>query len=546
MVFTVSGLRAGAAAFALGVALAGPQAAGVAAADRGDGEANSSPAAAGRADTRGGDRRDPAPGSGIDPTQSRGDESRSEGEPAVPAVSPEEPRSAVGGAESAHGEDVGPVPDSVTDESPEDQPAPESTATEVAGPDETAAGLRDTPRGPSGAPRRDAALPDAPRPAATLPDAPGPDAPGPDAVLPSAISTDGVLPAGLGEPAAPSWSLGSTGTVNEVEAVPEPTALSEPESPVHSSALQGSSGNQAVDTLRVRVVAVIDRVVEWLDRLPGGPFSPLTEFVSGALLLVRRAIVPEYVDGCAAAATTSGTDCGAGDGIPDWARQLPTSPWDPNGLHAHYAWYEQWQFDTWGSTLLRASKDVPMELDPGVPYEDDGVKGMVKNFSNQIVMVEMRRPLSVNGETRYDVYQAVLLPGDEMPFTLSQVEGCQGCHDDEVLYFYALDKDTGKPSVGPVRLQIVDDYWSRPDTAFAPANSDYKNIRTNWWEGRQHHEIWGDTRIWVSRDADGWQIPASEAFLQHKKGLTGDYSATLINNSAQSDWAVFRVYIDSL
>ena len=31
---------------------------------------------------------------------------------------------------------------------------------------------------------------------------------------------------------------------------------------------------------------------------------------------------------------------------------------------------------------------------------------MVKNFGNQIVMVEMRRPLSVNGETRYDVYQS--------------------------------------------------------------------------------------------------------------------------------------------
>ena len=79
MVFTVSGLRAGAAAFALGVALAGPQAAGVAAADRGDrrrtplagsrGPRRHSPAVTGEI---------PHPALASAPP-SRGDESRSEG-----------------------------------------------------------------------------------------------------------------------------------------------------------------------------------------------------------------------------------------------------------------------------------------------------------------------------------------------------------------------------------------------------------------------------------------------------------------------------------
>jgi hypothetical protein len=62
-----------------------------------------------------------------------------------------------------------------------------------------------------------------------------------------------------------------------------------PSEPTNTSPA-GNPANQAIDSLRVQATAVIDQVVEWLNGLPANAF---TEFLSGALLLLRRALMPE-------------------------------------------------------------------------------------------------------------------------------------------------------------------------------------------------------------------------------------------------------------
>lgn len=60
--------------------------------------------------------------------------------------------------------------------------------------------------------------------------------------------------------------------------------------PTLTSATSAGILSQSVESLRVQVVAVIDQITQWLSGLPANPFA---EFLSGALLLVRRALQPD-------------------------------------------------------------------------------------------------------------------------------------------------------------------------------------------------------------------------------------------------------------
>jgi hypothetical protein len=77
-----------------------------------------------------------------------------------------------------------------------------------------------------------------------------------------------------------------------------------PEPPQVADTGTANVPDQAINSLQVAIASVIDQVVEWLNGLPANPF---TEFLSGALLLLRRALVPE---------TPMGTD-GPGNSISD-------------------------------------------------------------------------------------------------------------------------------------------------------------------------------------------------------------------------------------
>jgi hypothetical protein len=68
------------------------------------------------------------------------------------------------------------------------------------------------------------------------------------------------------------------------------TDLAPTDSPPVLTSTTAAVGNQALDTLRVQVLQAVDQIAELLSSLPANPFS---DFISGALLLLRRALQPE-------------------------------------------------------------------------------------------------------------------------------------------------------------------------------------------------------------------------------------------------------------
>lgn len=133
---------------------------------------------------------------------------------------------------------------------------------------------------------------------------------------------------------------------------------------------------------------------------------------------------------------------------------------------------------------------------------NDGVKGKIKNYAGYPVKITFN-----NTQTR--VLNA----------------------DDDVTYYsgqYAVVKMSRLDGTHEVKLQLTDNVIKQPRTLFYPnaADSSQYTYRTGWAEGDSHHEIWGDTKLWVKRETDGWN---------------GGHETR-----ATSDWQVFTVHIDSL
>lgn len=198
------------------------------------------------------------------------------------------------------------------------------------------------------------------------------------------------------------------------------------------------------------------------------------------------------------------------------AHTLPTEP--PAGHDTRtMQWYD-------ASPTLRGTSGAPIEgqSEAVVTYDDDGVTGMIKNFSPDDVLVSSR--LAATKRTAH----AILKPGDEMPYKLyaaGQVE-------------FSKIKDGVAVPGSTSKLWIKDPFVGRPATAYTPANhSSPVNERTGWREGDSHHEVWGGTKLWVKREHDGWRIPSSDAY----RAMYGDP-----NTAGTSDWAIFTIHIDNL
>lgn len=198
------------------------------------------------------------------------------------------------------------------------------------------------------------------------------------------------------------------------------------------------------------------------------------------------------------------------------ADDLPTEP--PEGHDtSKLQWYD-------ASPTLRGTSGAAIEgqTEAVVTYDDDGVTGMIKNFSGQDVMVSSR--LSATKRTA----NAILKPGDEMPYKLYAAGQLE----------FTKMQD-GKPIAGATtKLWLKDPFMGRPSSTFTPAgHSSPVNTRTGWKEGDSHHEIWGSTQLWVKRENDGWRIPSSDKY----RTLYGDP-----NTPGTTDWAIFTIHIDSL
>jgi hypothetical protein len=97
---------------------------------------------------------------------------------------------------------------------------------------------------------------------------------------------------GSGIPDGPVWMYDSPrdddGPVALPGAVPGSSEEQQPAVPI-AGAGDGPAG-QVLATLKMKVVEVLDLALNWLSGLPSTQF---TEFLAGALLLVRRALLPE-------------------------------------------------------------------------------------------------------------------------------------------------------------------------------------------------------------------------------------------------------------
>jgi hypothetical protein len=315
---------------------------------------------------------------------------------------------------------------------------------------------------------------------------------------PSASTGLGVVGAAVAEP-----SDGGQAETDVLLDAPEATAVplaavgaadgaAEPGRAMRGAAIRGlgdrtpgSFGSQTVESL----YNMFDSASNWLNTLPA---SPLTDFLQGALLLARPTILPD------------------GDGVSLGQYSLPTEPARDFNT-GDKLWYQY-------TPTLQGTAGAPMQAGGGT-VGVDGVQGRILNNTPYAIVVRSSR----FGGT----LQAVLLPGDRMPYQLKS-EG--------TLEFYRYDGSaTPEPQKKLYGLGLSDPFIGYPSASFQIPGS---TVGSRYYsEGESHYEIWGDTTFWVKRENDGWKINASQAFLDRYPDP---------NTWATSDWAIFTIHIDSL
>lgn len=233
----------------------------------------------------------------------------------------------------------------------------------------------------------------------------------------------------------------------------------------------------------------------------------------GALLATVPLLMVGLVGAPALAQTASAPASQHSTVMDRTGHELPTEP--PAGHDTDsLQWYD-------ATPTLRGTSGAAIEgqTEAVVSYDDDGVTGMIKNFSKDDVLVSTR--LSATKRTA----NAILKPGDEMPYKL----------------YAAGQLEFSKVTDGQSRitkLWLKDPFIGRPSTKFTPpGHTSPVNERDGWREGNSHHEIWGGTQLWVKRENDGWTIPSSDKY----RALYGNP-----NTPGTSDWAIFTIHIDSL
>lgn len=146
-------------------------------------------------------------------------------------------------------------------------------------------------------------------------------------------------------------------------------------------------------------------------------------------------------------------------------------------------------------------------------WMDDGVKGIVKNYTNETIRV---RDTTVDRSVRVPPQQAVVFYSDKDLHKFGDLSEGDGT-------WLEIRRDTTHSPISEFRL--CDPTFGRPDTYFSgPGNT--VNERTSWKEGESHHEITPSHKFWVKRESDSWK----------EKYDTWN----------SSDWPAFTIHVDAI
>lgn len=324
-----------------------------------------------------------------------------------------------------------------------------------------------------------------------------------------------------------------TGTEQSVAlaSVPAPSAASSaaPIPPAANTTASAPARTISAPSLTVAINQFFYTAADWLSTLPA---SPVTEFLQGALLLVRRIVWPDY------SPPTSANAWNKGFGTDDfWYRTKVDVPDEMP---------REWPALSGipGAPLIGVGGRSFKGLDPipGLSYSFDGVQGIVYNQSNETIAVRTvgvfpnhTSPEQADRIRDIAVYQtAILEPGGAASYQLFNENSLST--NVNFLSFYRFDN--GSPIGEPVRFGLYDPWVGRPSTYFQPPGVDPSpSPRTGWREGEEHHDIWGSIDISAKREGDGWQINASPEYLARYQNPSND---------ATEDWAIFTVNVYSL
>ena len=296
--------------------------------------------------------------------------------------------------------------------------------------------------------------------------------------------------------------------------------------PDHVQYLVESFSRRIADSLH----SFFDSATNWLATVPEGP---VTDFLSGALLLARRTLLP------------TGYDLGVSAYNPptEIAPDFPTEGCQggSSGM-CFYNWYDvATNYSDAGRNIrlgpvLRGTNGAVFTGQGGVGTSD-GVKGIITNMTNQPIVVATTFVMGpINPIPKKAM--AILLPNDWMPYQLNE----------STLDFYAINLTTYKPNrlpepspqTGLAQLYLKDPFFGTASANFfangqskgdfSPREGEVVNFVGDGYDT-------GDIRLTVRRLEDGsWDIPTSAAYLHR-------YYRPPDNNK---DWAIFNIDIKRL
>jgi hypothetical protein len=275
----------------------------------------------------------------------------------------------------------------------------------------------------------------------------------------------------------------------------------------------------------------------WLATLPEGP---VRDFLGGALLLVRRTVFPSGPN-----PFVSGYDSTVGTYDPSVGTYRPPTEIAPDFNTKNFAWYNvatTTPQSVLGPVLEGTDGAVMRGSTDGRSNLEDGVQGMITNMTGKPIVVQIGTRPTVN----YPTSMAILFPNEWMPYQLVATG---------TLQFYPIDLTTYNPSTLPERpkpgllgapnvadLYLQDPYfwYQKPSVVFWANRTDGQpGARSEFNEGdiADFSSPDGTIQLRVRRQHDGWQVPASPAYLNRYPNP---------NTSSSSDYAIFNIDVRSL